>query len=87
MAPSNPTIALGKEGLRASKLGFGCMGMSWAYGVPPPEEQSIAVLQKAVDSGITLFNSADFYGKDGHNEKLLEKAFAHQREKVGLSNF
>ncbi|GAQ87086.1 NAD(P)-linked oxidoreductase [Klebsormidium nitens] len=85
MAPNNPTIALGKEGLKASKLGFGCMGMSWAYGPPPAEEQSLAVLQKAVDSGITLFNSADFYGKDGHNEKLLGKAFAHQREKVVLA--
>jgi aryl-alcohol dehydrogenase-like predicted oxidoreductase len=63
---------LGKTGPRLSAIGLGCMGMSGMYG-PADERESIATIHAALDAGITLFDTGDFYGM-GHNELLLQKA-------------
>ncbi len=54
------------------RLGLGCMGMSDAYG-PADETESIATIHAALDAGITLLDTGDFYGM-GHNEMLLARA-------------
>jgi aryl-alcohol dehydrogenase-like predicted oxidoreductase len=64
---------LGRTGVRISAIGLGCMGMSEFYG-PSDDDASIALLQRAVDLGIDLFDTADMYGV-GHNEMLLSRAF------------
>jgi aryl-alcohol dehydrogenase-like predicted oxidoreductase len=65
---------LGKNGPQVSALGLGCMGMSGMYG-PADEQQSIATIRAALDAGINLLDTGDFYGM-GHNELLLSKALA-----------
>jgi aryl-alcohol dehydrogenase-like predicted oxidoreductase len=67
------TRSLGRTGITVSAIGLGCMGMSEYYG-PSDDESSIALLRRAVDLGITLFDTADMYGV-GHNEMLLAQAF------------
>jgi aryl-alcohol dehydrogenase-like predicted oxidoreductase len=57
---------LGSQGLQVSALGLGCMGMSMAYG-PADEDESVATLERALDLGITFFDTANAYGL-GHNE-------------------
>ncbi|HEY1621666.1 MAG TPA: aldo/keto reductase [Streptosporangiaceae bacterium] len=57
---------------RVSRVGLGLMGMSGAYG-PADEAESIATLRAAVDAGVTLLDTGDFYGH-GHNELLLRDA-------------
>jgi len=66
------THALGKSGLRVSAIGLGCMGMSEFYG-PSDDVASIDLIHKAIDLGITFFDTADMYGV-GHNEMLLGQA-------------
>ncbi|MGC1548800.1 MAG: aldo/keto reductase [Rhodanobacter sp.] len=63
---------LGKQGPRVSALGLGCMGMSDMYGTTERSE-SIATVHAALDAGITLLDTGDFYGM-GHNEMLLGEA-------------
>ena len=78
------TRALGKVGLRVSALGLGCMGMSDLYG-PADRAESLATIHAALDAGITLLDTGDFYGM-GHNELLLREALAGRpREAVVLS--
>lgn len=60
------------DGLTASEISFGAMGMSEFYGTPPEEEASLAVLDEALNQGVTLFDTADVYGR-GHNEELIGK--------------
>ena len=67
------TRLLGRTGITVSAIGLGCMGMSDYYG-PSDDETSVALLRRAVDLGITLFDTADMYGV-GHNEMLLSQAF------------
>jgi len=63
---------LGQNGLHVSTLGLGCMGMSGMYG-PADRAESIATIHAALDAGITLLDTGDFYGM-GHNEMLIGEA-------------
>jgi aryl-alcohol dehydrogenase-like predicted oxidoreductase len=75
---------LGLSGPRVSALGLGCMGMSGAYG-PADDAESIATVHAALEAGITLIDTGDFYGM-GHNELLLREALrGRARERVVLS--
>ncbi|MEI7036497.1 aldo/keto reductase [Fulvimonas yonginensis] len=65
---------LGRSGPQVSALGLGCMGMSELYGQADRRE-SIATVHAALDAGITLLDTGDFYGM-GHNEMLLAEALA-----------
>jgi aryl-alcohol dehydrogenase-like predicted oxidoreductase len=66
------SVSLGRDGPQVSAAGLGLMGMSGIYG-PADEQESIATIRAAVDAGITLLDTADFYGM-GHNELLLRDA-------------
>ncbi|MGS2619871.1 aldo/keto reductase [Micromonospora sp. LZ34] len=75
---------LGKQGPTVSRLGLGCMGMSDLYG-PADESESVATIQAALESGVTLLDTGDFYGM-GHNELLIRQALAGRaREQVHIS--
>ncbi|HEY3519828.1 MAG TPA: aldo/keto reductase [Rhodanobacteraceae bacterium] len=65
---------LGRNGLKVSALGLGCMGMSDMYGASDRAE-SIATIHAALEAGITLLDTGDFYGM-GHNEMLLGEALS-----------
>jgi pyridoxine 4-dehydrogenase len=69
--------SLGRTGPRVSALGLGCMGMSDFYGSADRAE-AIATIHAALDAGITLFDTGDFYGS-GHNELLLAEALRGRR--------
>ncbi|MDX3227428.1 aldo/keto reductase [Streptomyces sp. ME19-01-6] len=76
-----PTRHLGE--LAVSAQGLGCMGMSHAYGAAD-DEQSIATLHRALDLGVTLLDTSDYYGA-GHNEELIGRAIAGRRDEVALA--
>ncbi|CAA3030060.1 perakine reductase-like isoform X1 [Olea europaea var. sylvestris] len=81
-----PRVKLGTQGLEVSRLGYGCMGLSGAYGNPVPEEDAIAVIKEAFSKGITFFDTSDAYGPDHANEYLVGKALKQlPREKVQLA--
>jgi aryl-alcohol dehydrogenase-like predicted oxidoreductase len=77
------TKALGSQGLKASSLGLGCMGMSDFYG-PRNDEQSIKTLHRALELGIRFWDTADMYGPFV-NEILVGKALKGNRDKVLLA--
>lgn len=74
---------LGRNGPVVSELGLGCMGMSGSYGAAD-EAESIATIERALELGITLFDTADSYGV-GHNEELVGRALRPHRSKVVLA--
>lgn len=78
-------IALGNNGPLVSKLGLGCMRMSSIWGGKVNDEnESIATIQMALDSGINFLNTGDFYGS-GHNELLVGKAIKGRRDDAFIS--
>src|SRR5580704_15370943 len=83
MANLSQDAQLGKTGPSVSRIGLGCMAMSGVYG-PSDDSESIATIREAIDHGITLIDTGDFYGM-GHNEMLIRRAIEGQREKVVLS--
>src|ERR1700761_6825316 len=74
---------LGKTGPLVSAIGLGCMGMSGMYG-PADRAESIATIHAAMNAGVNLLDTGDFYGM-GHNEMLLGRALHRQRDRVLLS--
>jgi aryl-alcohol dehydrogenase-like predicted oxidoreductase len=72
---------LGKSGLQVSAIGFGCMGLDYAYSNTLTKQESIALLRAAFDRGVTFFDTAELYGPFT-NEALVGEAFAHCRDKV-----
>lgn len=70
-------------GLACSAIGFGCMGLSQAYG-PADDDASIAATRAALDAGVTLLDTAMSYGA-GHNERLVGRAIRARREEVVLA--
>jgi aryl-alcohol dehydrogenase-like predicted oxidoreductase len=76
--------SLGASGPEVFPLGLGCMGMSDLYG-PADERESLATIHAALDAGITLLDTGDYYGM-GHNESLLRDALhGRAREHVVIS--
>ena len=74
---------LGDSTLEVSAIGLGCMSMSGVYG-PGDDAQSIGVVQRAVDLGVSFIDSSDAYGW-GHNETLLGQALRGRRDRVELA--
>ncbi len=77
------TRKLGAAGPSVFPIAIGCMGMSGIYG-PTDESESLATIHEALDRGITLIDTGDFYGM-GHNEMLIGRALKGRRDKALLS--
>ena len=75
---------LGKSGLEVSALGLGCMGMSFGYGPAADEREMILLIRKAVDLGVTFFDTAEVYGPYS-NELLVGRGLAPVRDKVVIA--
>ena len=77
---------LGGQGLEVSALGLGCMGMSQAYGAPEErdEREAIATIHRAVELGVTLFDTAEIYGPYV-NEELLARGLGGRRDRVVIA--
>ena len=80
------TRKLGTQGLTVSALGLGCMGMSQSYGTSEErdERESIATIHRALELGVTFFDTAEVYGPYT-NEELLGRALKGQRDRVVLA--
>jgi len=78
------TRKLGRGGLEVSALGFGCMGISYGYGQPTSRAEGIAIMQGAVDGGVTFFDTAEAYGPFT-NEELVGEALAPVRDRVVIA--
>lgn len=68
---------------QVGELGLGCMGMSGAYG-PADRDEAVATIHLALDSGVTMLDTADMYGR-GKNETLVGAAIANRRDDVFLA--
>ncbi|MGO8825865.1 MAG: aldo/keto reductase [Acidimicrobiales bacterium] len=77
------TIALGNQGLEVSRQGLGCMGMSDFYG-PGDDEESTATIHRALDLGVTFFDTSDMYGPHT-NEVLVGRALAGRRDEAVIA--
>jgi len=75
---------LGRDGLRVSALGFGCMGISQSYGPPLDKPAAIALIRAAVDKGVTLFDTAEVYGPYS-NEDVVGEALEPLRRDVTIA--
>lgn len=74
---------LGAHGPAVFPIALGCMGMSGMYG-PADERESVATIQSALERGVTLLDTGDFYGS-GHNELLIRRALEGRRDRALLS--
>jgi len=75
---------LGNSNLEVSAIGLGCMGMSSGYGPPPDKKEMISLIRKAVDHGVSFFDTAQVYGPFT-NEQLVGEALAPVREQVVIA--
>ena len=75
---------LGNSNLEVSAIGLGCMGMSFGYGPPADKQEMISLLRKAVELGVTFFDTAEVYGPFT-NEELVGEALAPFRGKVVIA--
>lgn len=75
---------LGKSNLEVSAIGFGCMGLSFGFGPAVDKQQGIAVIRKAVERGVTFFDTAEVYGPFA-NEELVGEALAPFRKQVAIA--
>src|SRR5579863_7075750 len=75
---------LGSTGLSVFPMALGCMGMSPGMYGAADENESIATIHAALDAGVTLLDTGDFYGM-GHNEMLIGRALAGRRDQALLS--
>jgi aryl-alcohol dehydrogenase-like predicted oxidoreductase len=78
------TRTLGRSDLAVSAIGFGCMGMTSAYGPPGDRQHMIALTRAAVERGVTFFDTAEAYGPFA-NEELVGEALAPVRERVVIA--
>jgi aryl-alcohol dehydrogenase-like predicted oxidoreductase len=72
------------NGRLVNPVGFGCMSLSWGYGVPPSDDDGLALLHRALDLGYNHLDTANIYGL-GHNETLIGKALKARRNDYFLS--
>jgi aryl-alcohol dehydrogenase-like predicted oxidoreductase len=75
---------LGKSDLEVSAIGLGCMGMSFGYGPPADEKEMVSLIRKAVELGMTFFDTAEVYGPFT-NEELVGEALAPVRKRVAIA--
>src|SRR6478752_31593 len=75
---------LGKSNLEVSALGLGCMGMSFGYGPAADKREMISLIRKAVELGVTFFDTAEVYGPFT-NEDLVGEALAPVRDRVVIA--
>ncbi len=78
------TRKLGNSGLEVSALGLGCMGMSFGYGQPGDKNEMIALIRKAVESGVNFFDTAEVYGPYA-NEELVGEALEPFKNEVVIA--
>jgi len=84
MTTAIPRRKIGQQGLEVSAIGLGCMGMSDFYG-PADEKTSLDVLHRAIDIGVNFLDTADMYGINGANERLLAKVLRTRRDEAVLA--
>jgi len=75
---------LGNSNLEVSAIGLGCMGMSMSYGPPSDKKEMITLIHKAIEDGVTFFDTAEIYGPYT-NEELLGEALAPFRDQVVIA--
>ena len=75
---------LGNGNLEVAAIGFGCMGLSAAYGPPTDQREAVSLIRAAVDRGVTFFDTAEVYGPFA-NEELVGEALAPHREQVVIA--
>lgn len=75
---------LGRNGPEVSAIGLGCMGMSYSYGTPPDKQEMVALIRRAVERGVTFFDTAEIYGPFT-NEELVGEALAPLRGQVVIA--
>ena len=78
------TRKLGNSGLEVSAVGLGCMGMSYGYGPAADEQEMVSLIRRAIELGVTFFDTAEAYGPFA-NEELVGKALAPFRDRVVIA--